>query len=84
MVAEVISGDCMSVKKTSRYKQMKNVDEWFVENIDRPETRFTYLHKPILVELTGVGFFDTVHGQKGMASNGREIHPVLSMKLIKK
>lgn len=83
MVAEVISSDCSSVKKTSRYLQIKNLDNWFVENIGKPSKEFTYLHKPILVHITGVGFFDTVHGQKGMASNGREIHPLLSMKLAK-
>ncbi len=84
MVAEVVSSDCLNVKKTSRYLQMKKLDEWFVANIGRPETKFTYLHKPILVRITGVGFFDTEHGQKGMSMNGREIHPVLSIKLLKK
>lgn len=30
------------------------------------------------VELTGVCFFDHVHGQDGVAPNGIELHPVLS------
>ncbi|MGZ4035116.1 MAG: hypothetical protein ACXVPU_18540 [Bacteroidia bacterium] len=81
MVAELISSDCMSVKKTSRYLQMKNLGEWFIENIGMPQEKFTYLHKPKLVTITGVGFFDTEHGQKGMAENGREIHPILTMKI---
>ena len=84
MVAEVPSSDCMSIKKTSRYQQIKNLDEWFVANIGNPKFKYTYLQKPILVHITGVGFFDTEHGQKGMANNGREIHPVLSIKLVKK
>ena len=28
--------------------------------------------------LTGVGFFDPIHGQDGVAPNGIELHPVLS------
>ena len=28
--------------------------------------------------LTGVGFFDPIHGQAGVAPNGIELHPVLS------
>jgi hypothetical protein len=28
--------------------------------------------------LTGVGFFDIIHGQTGFAPNGIELHPVLS------
>jgi hypothetical protein len=33
-------------------------------------------------EITGVGFFDTVHGQHGVASNGIELHPALSFRLL--
>ncbi len=31
------------------------------------------------VTLTGVGFFDRIHGQTGVAPNGIELHPVLSI-----
>ncbi len=31
------------------------------------------------VTLTGVGFFDRLHGQTGVAPNGAELHPVLSL-----
>jgi hypothetical protein len=30
--------------------------------------------------LTGVGFFDPIHGQSGVALNGIELHPVLTFK----
>lgn len=82
MVAEVISWECMSVKKTSRVQQFKDLDEWFAKYIGIPKTKFTYLSKPKLIRLTGVGFFDFFHGQKGMSPNGREIHPVLSIELV--
>ena len=31
------------------------------------------------VDVTGIGFFDELHGQDGVASNGVELHPVLSI-----
>ena len=35
-----------------------------------------------MAEITGVGFFDTMHGQRGVAPNGIELHPVLSLRLL--
>jgi len=36
-----------------------------------------------LVEIEGVGFFDTMHNQRGIAKNGFEIHPVLEIRVVK-
>jgi hypothetical protein len=36
-----------------------------------------------LVEIEGVGFFDTMHAQRGLAKNGFEIHPVLKIRVVK-
>jgi hypothetical protein len=33
----------------------------------------------IPVHVTGIGFFDFIHGQTGVAQNGIELHPVLSI-----
>ena len=33
-----------------------------------------------LVELDGIGFFDYLHGQRGMAPNGFELHPVVAIR----
>ncbi|HLG36351.1 MAG TPA: hypothetical protein VI757_15845 [Bacteroidia bacterium] len=82
LVIEIISAECLSVQKTSRHLLFKNLEEWFVKNIGRPTSRFTFLQKHINVLVTGVGFFDFCHGQKGMAENCREIHPVLSIQLL--
>ncbi len=38
-----------------------------------------YQHADVAVTVTGVGFFDRVHGQRGVAANGIELHPVLSL-----
>jgi len=36
-------------------------------------------HAAALVRITGVGFFDYIHGQRGVAPNGIELHPVLDV-----
>ena len=35
-----------------------------------------------LIEIEGVGFFDTIHGQTGVARNGFELHPVLRIRAL--
>jgi uncharacterized protein YraI len=82
MVAEILGYECAAVQQTGRAKQFKQLHDWFIENIGHSTSKFVYLQEPIPVRITGVGFFDFIHGQKGMASNGREIHPVLSMRLL--
>lgn len=79
MVAEIPNHNCQAIQITSRAQRFFNLNKWFVENIGAPTNNFTFLKKHIPVTLTGVGFFDYVHGQVGMALNGREIHPVLSI-----
>ena len=81
MVIEIPSYECLEVQKTSRYQLFKELHEWFYKNIGHPSSKFVFLQKHIPVTITGVGYFDFLHGQKGMAENGREIHPVLSIKL---
>jgi hypothetical protein len=81
MVIEIPSHQCFEIQKTSRYKLFKDLQGWFYSNIGSPKSKFFYLKKHIPVTVTGVGFFDFNHGQIGMADNGREIHPVLSIKL---
>lgn len=44
---------------------------------------FRTIIEPVRVELTGVGFFDSVHGQTGVSKkNGIELHPVLAVKWL--
>jgi hypothetical protein len=38
---------------------------------------------PILLRVTGVGFFDYDHGQTGAAPNVIELHPVLRLEWLK-
>lgn len=79
MVAEIPSHKCTAIIGTSRKNQFFDLNYWFVENIGYPSNTFKYLKKHIPVTITGIGFFDKVHGQVGMATNGREIHPILTI-----
>jgi hypothetical protein len=46
-----------------------------------PSVTGTYQHVSIPADLTGVGFFDRIHGQLGVAPNGIELHPLLAIRL---
>ena len=79
LVAELPSSRCSAINLTSRSKLFFELEKWFVTNIGYPTSNFVYLKKHIHVIITGIGYFDYVHGQIGMAPNGREIHPVLGI-----
>jgi hypothetical protein len=36
----------------------------------------------MIVDITGIGFFDKIHGQTSVARNGIELHPILRIKTI--
>ena len=46
----------------------------------RPGVGFT--ERVIHARVTGVGFFDYLHGQNGVSLNGLELHPVLNIEFI--
>jgi hypothetical protein len=79
MIAELPDPICDGIQGTSRVAQFAELNQWFSDNIGEPITKFKDLKDPPTVVITGTGFFDFNHGQKGRAINGREIHPVLSI-----
>jgi hypothetical protein len=44
--------------------------------------RGSYQNANLTVKLTGIGFFDFIHGQRGVARNGIELHPVLDIDFL--
>ncbi len=79
MVAEICDPTCPGIITTSRYQKFKTLRDWFVPTYN-PTTSFkTFL---VRVKLTGVGFFDLLHGQRGIPPNGREIHSILAVQLV--
>lgn len=79
MVAEICDYTCPGIANTSRYQKLKTLRDWFVSTY-HPSGSFQTTF--VKIRLTGVGFFDSLHGQRGMARNGREIHSILSMSLL--
>jgi hypothetical protein len=47
-----------------------------------PPSSFTNFPSGVVVDVTGVAFFDPLHGQTGVAPNGIELHPLLSLKWV--
>ena len=45
-----------------------------------PTKRFT--RRSAHIRVTGIGFFDFLHGQSGVAPNGIELHPVLRIEVL--
>jgi Secretion system C-terminal sorting domain len=76
MVAEIVNPECPNIVNTSRYTIFKTLRDWFVATYN-PTTSFKSIG--VSVHITGVGFFDFLHGQTGIPPNGREIHPILTM-----
>ena len=77
MVAEIPSGSC-----TTNQNYGPLFDELRQDlslRFGRPTPRFHQLPRNTRVVVTGVGFFDFLHGQSGMAHNGLELHPVLGL-----
>jgi hypothetical protein len=78
MVVEIPDPDCPEVAETQWANQYRTARTWIDTNIHVP-TACYHAVIPGKVVITGVGYYDRLHGQRGMAANGREIHPVLSI-----
>jgi hypothetical protein len=49
------------------------------QTLDKKFGDIVRLEPNLPVTVTGVAFFDTLHGQEGVAPNGIELHPVLEI-----
>ncbi len=47
-----------------------------------PTTAYRIGRPAVTAEVTGVGYFETVHGQTGIAPNGLTLHPVLAFRIV--
>ena len=78
MIAEIPAPRC--VGKQSPFRSRIVAARHGFENLYHVTRHWQEIDKPIA--LTGVGFYDKVHGQDGAAANGFELHPVLSVAAI--
>jgi hypothetical protein len=75
MIVESTHPDCA---QTSRFKaEITTVRAALDQTFKGPITKPIKTKK--LVTVTGVGFFDHIHGQTGVAPNGIELHPILQV-----
>lgn len=75
MIVEIPSPSCVGA--TSPFLQaIAHVRSQFDARFT-PTSQFQIVSLP--VQVTGVGFFDRLHGQTGVAPNGIELHPVLDL-----
>lgn len=82
MIAEIPDPTCGVAAK---YKaQIAAARAYFAAHFITPTSKYAVPAEPVPAEITGVVFFDIIHGenggQKGHAVNGVEIHPVLSIR----
>lgn len=77
MIAEIPSPTCIA--GSSVLTQITAARAAF-DRIFGPDTRsWRQINRHVVI--TGVFFFDVLHGQSGAAPNGSELHPVLSIRL---
>ena len=78
MIAELPAASCLA--RSTEAPELESARTDLVAALGAPPTgsRYHDLSPPRCVTLTGVAFFDRIHGQRGVAPNGIELHPVLA------
>jgi len=75
MIAEFPADYCTLTTAPALRAKMRHAREALVAACGTASESFRSLRGT--AEITGVGFFDAMHGQTGVAPNGIELHPVL-------
>jgi hypothetical protein len=77
MIVELPDPDCVGTLKLA---EMRTARKAFVRAFGLPTQQFTRPAGSPSVTVTGVLFFDILHGQTGVATNGVELHPVIEVR----
>lgn len=80
MIIEFPHADCMLGSRV--LKQATEAKAKFRRLVHAPLTTSYTPARRIRVRVTGVLFFDRLHGQVGLAPNGVELHPVLDIETV--
>jgi len=76
MIVEFPTVACSSGATQGAKTRMKNARNAFVATCGVPgKSSFRKLKG--IATIRGIGFFDSIHGQRGVAPNGIELHPAL-------
>jgi hypothetical protein len=79
MIVELPDPMCSGACASDHRQAISKVREIFVAHCGQPTSTYKRLRALLPVTVTGVGFFDFLHGQTGVAANGIELHPVLGI-----
>jgi hypothetical protein len=83
MIVEPPSSACSGACTSGYAALFQSARDAFAQCLGgQPSNRFTPIGKTVVAEITGVPYFDPIHGQTGVARNGIEIHPVLSVSFV--
>lgn len=77
LIAEIPSGSCAGVCRSPAARLIHAARAAVVAALGRPSHRYRRLRVARPVHVVGLGFFDVLHGQTGVAPNGIELHPVV-------
>lgn len=77
MIVEPPDPTCPLSKASGYATKFVGVRALMVKCFGEPHKAFKHLTGKPLAVLTGVGYFDPIHGQTGVAPNGFELHPLL-------
>jgi hypothetical protein len=82
MIVEFPNPDCRGAAQSAKRSVMRAAREAFLQACGQiPKSSFAELQG--WADLEGVGFFDEIHGQRGVAeTNGIELHPVLRFQAL--
>ena len=80
MIAEISDPDCPGARDSERESALRAVRKEYVDLFGQPpKGKFEEIEGTPVIILIGVGFFDAVHSQRGVAPNGIELHPLLGI-----
>jgi hypothetical protein len=77
MIVEFPSSACTHGANSTLRRRMSTARRALIVACGQPSAA-SFRHLSGSATITGVGFFDVLHGQTGVAPNGIELHPVLS------
>jgi hypothetical protein len=83
MITEIVDPGCSGATTSPEEHDFEQARETFTRlDTATPGSTGPILKVGDLIEITGVGFFDSEHGQNGVAPNAIELHPVLGIRRI--
>jgi hypothetical protein len=77
MIVEFPDVSCPGARSSAKKTEMKQARDDLIAKCGSPSSSFHDLSGSATI--SGVGFFDVIHGQTGVAPNGIELHPVLAV-----